>query len=93
MTDVFSAAEIEAQIALLKTRLTAINTAITAILGGSQSYTLDTGQSRQTVTRADLTQLRALYKATLEDLDALQERLDEVNGYANDGLRRILPGF
>ena len=37
----------------IKARITAIEAAIDAVLLG-QSYTLDTGQGRQTVTRADL---------------------------------------
>ena len=32
--------------------------ALTAIAGGAQSYSLDTGQTRQTVTKANLTEIR-----------------------------------
>lgn len=34
------------------------NAELALTTGGVQSYTIDTGQSRQTVTRADLTQIR-----------------------------------
>ena len=44
----------------IKTRITAIETAIDAILLGAQSYKLDTGQSSQTVTRAELPGLRKM---------------------------------
>jgi hypothetical protein len=32
--------------------------ALTALAGGAQSYSLDTGQTRQTVTKANLTEIR-----------------------------------
>ena len=75
MTSVFTDAEIEAQIAVLKTELTAVNAAITALLGGAQSYTLDTGQTRQTVTRTSLAQLRKHRAELMAELQELQDML------------------
>jgi hypothetical protein len=50
--------------------------AIEAVSTG-QSYTLDTGQTRQTVTRANVTELR-LMLASLEN--RLSQLLDRING-------------
>lgn len=48
----------------IQTRIDAVDAAIDAVLLG-QSYSLDTGHGRQSVTRASLGQLRA-YRAELE---------------------------
>lgn len=49
--------------------------AIDALLvGGVQSYTLDTGQSRQTVTRADLKDLEEGLERKLNSLFMLENR-------------------
>jgi len=56
---------LDARIAKVKSMIEAIEDAIIAISGGAQSYTLDTSQTRQSVTKSDLgslrTQLRDLY--------------------------------
>lgn len=60
-----------------KALILSIETAISALVSGAQSYTLDTGQTRQTVTRANLSELRK----TLSWAEAELERLDnQLNG-------------
>jgi hypothetical protein len=81
MASVFTDAEIEAQIAVLKVELTAVNAAITALLAGAQSYTLDTGQTRETVTRTSLGQLRAHRKDLLAEVQELQDQLTGTASY------------
>jgi len=87
MGSAFTTAEVEANIATLKTALTATSAALTAILGGAQSYTLDSGQSRQTVTRANLSELRQQRAALLEEIQMWQTMLD------GDGAVRMVPGW
>lgn len=61
----FEAARIDA----IKARIIALEGAITALaVGGVQSYSLDTGQTRQVVTRSDLSQLRLALRAAESDL-------------------------
>lgn len=43
--------------------------------GGVQSYTLDTGQTRQTVTKADLSQIRMTIDNLLNRLATLEARI------------------
>ena len=63
---------IQARIDATKAQIVAYEDAVLALAGGVQSYTLDTGQSRQTVTRFDLIDIQktidGLYNrcATLE---------------------------
>ena len=55
--------------AVIKAQIVAYEDAITAIVsGGAQSYSLDTGQSRQSVTKLDVSRLQS-------DLDGLYNRL------------------
>lgn len=44
--------------------------------GGAQSYTLDTGQSRQTVTRSNLTEIRKGVESLYNRLATLEARRD-----------------
>ena len=81
MTSVWTQAEIEAQITALKAELLAVNAAILAIVNGSQSYTLDTGQSRQTVTKANLTELRKLREELRSQLQEWQDMLTGTASY------------
>lgn len=66
------AAFIQARIDATKVQIVAYEDAATALASGVQSYTLDTGQTRQTVTKLDLMALQrtldSLYNrcATLE---------------------------
>lgn len=43
--------------------------------GGIQSYTIDTGQDKQTVTRADIKSLYEQRKRLLSDIQTLEARL------------------
>lgn len=56
------------RIAVIKAQIILYENAIDVIAGGVQSYTLDTGQSRQTVTKANLADLNRV-------LDSLYNRL------------------
>ncbi len=49
---------LDARIAAIEALIVAHETALTTIVGGAQSYTLDTGQTRQTVTKANLSEIR-----------------------------------
>lgn len=57
-----------ARIAATKLLIEAVEAAITEVTGGAQSYTLDSGQTRQSVTRGTLGSLRL-------QLDSLDNRL------------------
>lgn len=43
--------------------------------GGAQSYTIDTGQSRQTVTRSNLTEIRKGVESLYNRLATLESRV------------------
>jgi Flp pilus assembly protein TadG len=58
-----------------KALLAAFDDALLAIAGGAQSYSIDTGQTRQVVTKANLTETRNMM-ATLEaEIATLMQRL------------------
>lgn len=61
---------LEARVARTQTLIVAYENAIEALACGAQSYMLDTGQTRQSVTKADLANLR-------EMLAFLENRLDQ----------------
>lgn len=64
------------QITKTEVLIDAYSTAIEAIVGGgSQSYTLDTGQSRQTVTKLDLDKLDSALDALYNRLATLEARV------------------
>ena len=88
MTDAFTTAEIAARIAALKVQLLATDNAITAVLSG-QHYSLDTGQSRQTVTRANLTELRNLRAELYTQITEWTALYDG----GTDGMQHVIPGF
>ncbi len=79
-------AEILEEIEETKAQLVQVNAAISAILTGSQSYTLDTGQTRSTVTRAQLGELKTMRRELKAELDALRMRLGR-------GRTHVVPGF
>ena len=60
------------------TRANAYGDAITALLltNGVESYTLDTGQGKQTVTRMDVESLQDSYFKLLELIDVLYARAE-----------------
>jgi hypothetical protein len=52
------------------------------------SYTLDTGQGRQQVTRPDLSQMNALIKQLESDLNSCKEEGDGYGSIGDLGFRR-----
>ena len=54
--------------------------------GGVQEYTIDTGQDRQTVKRADLSSLYVRQKELLSLIDMLESRLRSAGGAVRIGL-------
>lgn len=71
---------LDARITKVEALIEAFETAMTAVAGGAQSYSLDTGQTRQTVTKANLAEMRIT-------LDQLENRRAELR------LRRHGAGF
>jgi hypothetical protein len=70
-------AYLQGRITATKALIEAYETAVTelGVAGGVQSYTLDTGQSRQTVTRADIPALNRMIDSLYNRLATLQARL------------------
>lgn len=66
---------IEARIAKIKTQIEAYEEAIDALASGVQSYQLDTGQTRQLVSRANVTSLQETVTILFDRLSTLQARL------------------
>lgn len=63
------------QIAAVEARIVAIQAAITAIqINGVESYMLDDGQTRQSVTRASLPRLEQALSALLSQRDVYRQR-------------------
>lgn len=69
------------RITATKNMITAYEDAVLAlgVAGGVQSYTLDTNQSRQTVTRADIPRLNEMLDSLYNRLCVLQARLSGGN--------------
>ena len=65
------------RITAVKAQIVAYEDAVTAlgVNGAVQSYTLDTGQSRQTVTTADLSALQKILDSLYNRLATLEARL------------------
>jgi hypothetical protein len=63
------------RLAAKQAQLAAIETAITAVSSGVQSYQLNTGQTQQLVTKANLGSLRLMAKDLESDIATLQARL------------------
>ena len=68
---------IKERIAATKALIVAYEDAVTALgtQGGVVSYTLDTGQSRQTVTRADISSLNRMLDTLYNRLATFEARL------------------
>ena len=64
----------QTQIAKLEGLLNAYIDAITTLLTGAKSYTIDTGQGRQTVEREDVAKLQENYGLVWQQYDALNAR-------------------
>lgn len=68
---------IQARIDATKLQIVAYETAVEALAtGGVQSYTLDTGQSRQTVTRLDLKDIQNTVDSLYNRCATLEARLN-----------------
>jgi uncharacterized coiled-coil DUF342 family protein len=77
MASEITEAFLQEQIDATKAAITAYHAAILALSSGAQSYSLDTGQTKQSVTKANLTELRK----TLDWLNKeLRQLDDELNG-------------
>ena len=77
----------QARLTKTEEQLAAVDAAILLVVGGAQSYSLDSGQTRQMVTRASLGQLQTM-KVHLEN--SVQDLLQKLNG---DGAIVIQPGW
>lgn len=66
---------LEERIAKTKALIVAYEDALLALAGGAQQYSLDTGQTRQTVTKANVASLQQIMKELEERLVVLQARL------------------
>lgn len=67
---------IQARIDATKTQIVAYETAADALVTGVQSYTLDTGQSRQTVTKLDISALQRTIDSLYNRCATLEARLN-----------------
>jgi hypothetical protein len=77
---------IQGRIDATKAQIIAYENAATALAGGVQSYTLDTGQDRQTVTRLEL---RSIQKT----IDQLYNRCVTLEARLNGGTVIGRPGW
>jgi hypothetical protein len=75
------------RIADKKALLEQLETAITQVALTGQSYSIDTGQTRQVVTRAGLTETRNLIAQLEADIVTLQNRL------YGCGVRQVRPAW
>lgn len=67
---------IQARIDATKLQIVAYEDAALALAGGVQSYTLDTGQSRQTVTKLDLSAIQKTIESLYNRCATLEARLN-----------------
>ena len=86
MADVYAdqLAEDVAQLAL-------VNAAIRTVLAGGTSYSLDSGQTRQSVTRETLANLKSYKAQLMADISKAQKALDTTT--PSGGSVYIRPGF
>lgn len=63
------------RLAVTKALIIAYEDAFLAFAGGAQSYTLDTGQSRQTVTKADLVGMHTIIESLYNRCATMEARL------------------
>ena len=67
---------IQDRITATKAQIVAYENAATALAAGVQSYTLDTGQSRQTVTKLDISALQKTIDSLYNRCATLEARLN-----------------
>jgi hypothetical protein len=77
---------LEERVTKTKALIVAYEDAMLALAAGAQSYTLDTGQTRQTVTKADVGSMRLM-------LDALESRLAWLEMRLCGASIRVNPGW
>lgn len=75
MTDCCDDAFWEQRLAAKKALILQLDTAVSAVAGGAQSYSIDTGQTRQTVTKSNLTEMRNFIAQLEAEISTLQQRL------------------
>lgn len=75
---------LQARIDATKAQIVAYEDAITTLASGVQSYTLDTRQNRQTVTRADISALQKSLDSLYNRCATLEARLNG-SGTVNGG--------
>lgn len=67
---------IQEQIDVIKAQMAAYNAALTALATGAvESYTLDTGQTRQTVTKLDISKIKNILDSLWNRYSTLYARL------------------
>jgi hypothetical protein len=91
----FTQEEIEAQIASLKTLLSETVAAISAAMK-TQQYSLDSGQTRQSVMRQQLSQLKNQRQAIIDEIQYWQGLLCELEGEAGGSggsVTRVVPSW
>jgi hypothetical protein len=77
---------IRARITAVEAQIVAYEAAVLALGSGVQSYELDTGQTRQRVTKVDLLRLSGI-------LDSLMNRRQTLRALLNGGGTHVIPGF
>lgn len=83
---------IQARIAATREAIVATEAEIAAVKARAQSYTLDTGQTRQTVTRANLSELRNELKFQKEQLVEYENQLADASG-STGSTCHVTPAF
>lgn len=63
-----------AQLTEVETQIGEVRTAMRAVMGG-QTYSMDTGQTRISVTRANITELRKLLNSLMNERVMLRQQL------------------
>jgi len=81
------------QITAVEAQIRATNSAILALVAGAQSYMLDTGQTRQTVTKANLTELRNNRKELLSERQQLIAAIAQQTGASTGAQVIARPGW
>lgn len=72
---------LDARIARQRTLIQEIENAIEVVAINGQSYTLDTGQTRTTVTRSNMGELKNALTAAEERLEDLRARRERTGGF------------
>jgi hypothetical protein len=76
---------LDERITATKAAIVAHEAAITAVVGGAQTYQLDSGQTRMMVTRANLSSIRAALEELENRLATLDARKCGAGSYGRPG--------